>query len=197
MLGTSKWVARMRRAYKDSLPEAQYQNLLAIVFSLVCQLLRKRGSVFINHKVRYRDGVAILPSDIQFSPGLSLYQEIIWDRTSGFQFNSRRFCPSDERILWYCRAGEKPTWNQRMVGKFTVWRVRPEVAELGPPRMPQGIIEPIILACTRRGDVVLDPFMGSGSTLVAAQKLGRRAIGIDRDERWCELAAERLRNSRN
>lgn len=62
-----------------------------------------------------------------------------------------------------------------------------------PTQKPVGILEPLITYSTAPGDVVLDPFMGSGSTLRAAVDAGRRAVGIEVDERYCELAAERMR----
>lgn len=62
-----------------------------------------------------------------------------------------------------------------------------------PTQKPFECVNPLIVASTNEGDAVLDPFAGSGTTLVAAKKLGRRAVGIELEERYCEIAANRLR----
>lgn len=63
---------------------------------------------------------------------------------------------------------------------------------LHPTQKPLGILRPLIAYSVPPGDLVLDPFMGSGSTLLAARELGRRAIGIEIDERYCEIAVRRF-----
>jgi hypothetical protein len=77
-----------------------------------------------------------------------------------------------------------------------VWRMQPEARgpETGhhPAPFPVALAMRAIRLSTWPGEIVLDPFMGSGSTLVAAKRLGRRAIGIDLSERYCEIAADRL-----
>jgi site-specific DNA-methyltransferase (adenine-specific) len=61
-----------------------------------------------------------------------------------------------------------------------------------PTEKPAAILDPLIRYSVPPGGVVLDPFAGSGSTLLTARSLGRRAIGIEADERYCEAAAQRL-----
>ncbi len=66
---------------------------------------------------------------------------------------------------------------------------------IGTDRMggkPVGLMRRIVKDYSEDGSLVLDPFMGAGSTLVAAKELGRRAIGIEIEERYCEIAAKRL-----
>jgi site-specific DNA-methyltransferase (adenine-specific) len=58
--------------------------------------------------------------------------------------------------------------------------------------MPVEVASRAIRLSTWPGEVVLDPFAGSGTTLLAARQLGRRAIGIERSERYCEVAVSRL-----
>lgn len=61
-----------------------------------------------------------------------------------------------------------------------------------PTQKPVEIVTPLVQFSCPQGGVVLDPFMGSGSTLVAARDVGRKAIGIEIEERYCEIAAKRL-----
>ena len=64
-----------------------------------------------------------------------------------------------------------------------------------PAQKPEKLIARLILASSNEGDLVFDPFVGSGTTCVAARKLGRHFTGIERDERYCVWAQQRLENA--
>jgi DNA modification methylase len=182
--GVNQWLARAARGYADSMPEAQYQEWLR---GIVEQCLGICSLVWINHKIRYRDGEAIHP--VRFLP-FPLYAEVIWDRQVSMALNCKRYAPSHEG-LW--AFGRPRVWNDHLNGRMSVWRLPfDRGSDDHPCAYPMEIAIRPITSSSLSGEIVLDPFMGSGTTLVAAKNLGRRAIGIEIEERYCEIAAKRL-----
>ena len=77
--------------------------------------------------------------------------------------------------------------------KRDVWAVNTGASKIAHFAVfPEKLIEPCILAGCPEGGVVLDPFMGSGTTGAAAKRLGRRFIGIEINSEYCRLAADRI-----
>jgi len=87
---------------------------------------------------------------------------------------------------WYTEVGMKDYWEINMVGRTSRERLD------YPTQKPQVLLERIVSASSNEGDIVLDAFCGSGTTLAAARKLGRRWIGIDISPTACKLSRERL-----
>jgi DNA modification methylase len=173
--------------------EGDYQAHQNALFSAIKRVCRLDASLFYNHQLRWRDGVCLHPVR-WFSPqGWNLRQEIVWARGNGMMLNARMFVRTDERILWF--VGDEWKWNQSAVGVGTVWRVPPMQSQQGkvhPVEYPITLPARCIAATMAKGDLVLDPYMGGGTTLRAAKDAGMRGIGIEREERYCEVAARRM-----
>jgi site-specific DNA-methyltransferase (adenine-specific) len=82
--------------------------------------------------------------------------------------------------------------NRKNMGDIWDFASTPAAPGRHPCEKPLPLLRHMIEASTRPGNLILDPFAGSGSTLDAARQTGRPAIGIEKDERWCEYAARRL-----
>jgi DNA modification methylase len=194
MWGGSGFVRAWRAAgYHDDMEESAYQAWQNEVFELAIGAVTPDASLFYNHQLRWRDGVVLHPVAWFRPEGWRLRQEIVWDRCGGMMFNARMFVRFDERVLWFIR-GDSWVWNQESVGHGTVWRVAREQQQQGkahPVAFPAEIPSRCIAATTDHGDLVLDPFAGSGTTGVAAKNQGRRAILIEIEERYCAIAANR------
>jgi len=116
-----------------------------------------------------------------------LIQNVIWDKDMlGVGAHYRK----QTELIIYARAPEAPTMRS---DARDLIRLRPNYAsKQHPAEKPLDLIAHLIGAtkCTS----VLDPFMGSGTTLVAAKDLGLKSIGIEIEEKYCEIAAKRLRD---
>jgi modification methylase len=144
------------------------------------------GAVFYNHKPRVVKGELRLPF---FAADLPLRQIVIWNRGSGFNCMSGAFMPMHEWILIHA----KPGWllrDKSASAMGDVWSIPPNPDPDHPASFPLALPKRAIEATT---DVsVLDPFMGSGTTGVAAIQLGRKFIGIEREPKYFEIACKRI-----
>jgi DNA modification methylase len=181
--------------YGDDMPEDEYQEWQRQVAALVYQATVPGGAFYYNHKIRHRDFEMLHPLTLVSSfEGWRIRQEIIWSREQAIAFNARMFAPSDERVFWMWRPDGDPKWNQEASKWMSVWRISPLLADGGdhPCPFPNDIPARCMTASTDPGDLVLDMFMGSGTVLRVAKDLGRRCIGIEREERFAEIAVKRL-----
>jgi DNA modification methylase len=113
----------------------------------------------------------------------------IYRRHSGPQFSGDRPAQAAEGIAILHAHGRKG-WNGG--GTSAIWECTPERDRNHPTQKPLPLMSEILTDFSGVGELILDPFMGSGTTLVAAKRLGRKAIGIELEEKYCEIAAKRL-----
>lgn len=193
--GASNKAGRFRDGYgihDDALPQADYDAWQRDVLALCWDRLTDEGAIFYNHRPRIEHGKVRLPLSWDFG-ALTPRQVITWDRGTGIDVNLRAFCTVGEWIIVFA----KPDWklvSHSASGMGDVWRLGMEYRETGHPA-PFPVSLPTRAIEASGAQTVVDPFMGSGSTLRAAKNLGRRAIGIDIEERYCEIAARRLQQA--
>lgn len=172
--------------HDDAMSHDDYSRWQRLILLMLWETLSDAGAVFYNHKPRVQNNRLMLPTDYGF--GLPLRQIVIWDRATGMNFSDCFFLPKHEWIIvWAKEAWRLTDKSTSQIGD--VWHIPPEQDTAHPAPFPSALPMRAISSCGAR--TVLDPFAGSGTTLRAAKDLGRRAIGIEIEERYCEIAARR------
>jgi site-specific DNA-methyltransferase (adenine-specific) len=131
--------------------------------------------------------------------------ELIWDKVAiGLGDLTRPWAPQHEPITFGARYPSKAARAQgrgRLTARLRAGSILRHARPVGrqvnrhPTEKPVPLMAELIESSTRRGELVLDPFAGSGSTLVAALITGRHAIGIELDERYVAVAIDRIRQA--
>lgn len=178
---TLKWLSACRRVLKPNgtlWVSGTYHNIYSVGFAL-----QKVGFRILNDVTWFKPNA---------SPNLSC----------------RFFTASHETLLWASKSrGSRHTFNYEAMralngGKQmrTVWTIptpppREKVFGKHPTQKPLELLLRVVLAATKPGDVILDPFSGSATTGVAALKLGRFYLGIELDEAYLEISRKRLEST--
>jgi len=176
------------RTYSDMQADEQYVLWQRAVLRACWDALSDHGAIFYNHKPIIRDGIASLP--LRLTCEMPLRQIVIWYRQMGVNWAPTHFLPVHEWVMILAKEGWKLT-DKSASHASDVWMIRPDMSDNEHP-CPFPLSLPLKAIGATDAALVLDPFMGSGTTLRAAKDLSRRAIGIELDERYCEIAARRM-----
>jgi modification methylase len=184
-----------------------YDNFTREWLEQARRILKDDGTIWVigsYHNI-YRVGALLQDADFW------ILNDIVWRKTNPMpNFRGTRFTNAHETLIW-CAKDEKAryTFNYRAMKTLNEdlqmrsdWllpicagaeRVKGEDgSKAHPTQKPEALLYRILLACTKPGDVVLDPFFGTGTTGAVARRLGRRWIGIEREESYVKVANERI-----
>ncbi|HZG46199.1 MAG TPA: site-specific DNA-methyltransferase [Allosphingosinicella sp.] len=171
------------------------------------RVLKPNGTIWVigsYHNI-FRVGAAV--QDL----GYWILNDIVWRKTNPMpNFRGTRFTNAHETLIWASRSEDsRYTFNYRTMKALndelqmrSDWvipicagqeRIKGEEGHKAhPTQKPEALLYRVLLACTNKGDVVLDPFFGTGTTGAVAKRLGRRFIGIEREGRYVEVAKARI-----
>ena len=172
--------------YDDNMPYDAYCQWQKACLSEMMRLLKDDGAIFYNHKWRVQNG--LIQDRREIVADFPVRQIIIWRRKGGINFNAGYFLPTYEVIYLIAKKDFKLAPKANSYGD--VWEFKQEQNNTHPAPFPVALIDRIISSTT--GRIVLDPFMGSGTTAVVAQGLGRDFIGIELSEEYCRMAEARI-----
>ena len=176
----------------NDMKESDYQQWQLLILKECFRLLKDTGSLFYNHKVRINKGKATHPLEWLLKSQFILKQEIVWDMGRSANCDKVRFFPFSERVYWLTKSPKIKLDNQNNLSD--VWRIIPTHKRKDTKHiavMDINVVENILSAFPS-DIVVLDCFMGSGTTGIACINTNRQFIGMELDQEYFEIAKKRI-----
>jgi DNA modification methylase len=195
----------------------EYLSRLETVWKECFRVLKKDGSIWINvHSKMYKSKTYLIPLDIIKSLnkiGFFLKDILIWHKSSGIPSGARRFGQHYEYILFFVKDKKNFKFRKESLDSIidykidnlteigNVWNIHKKAGSVGkgvphPALYPVEMIRRIIKVSTDKTDIVLDPFLGSGTTTLAAMELSRRSIGYELNKKdYKPLIENRIKNN--
>jgi len=185
---------------------AAYDRFTAEWLGAARRVLKPDGTLWVIGSYHNIYRVGALLQDL----GFWILNDIVWRKTNPMpNFRGRRFTNAHETLIWCARDREsRHRFNHRAMKNLNDdpqmrpdWllplctgaeRLKSGDRKAHPTQKPEALLHRAILAGTEPGDLVIDPFFGSGTTGAVAKKLGRHYIGIERDSGYVRLAEQRI-----
>jgi modification methylase len=175
----------------DALTPTEYIKQQTQVLNELVRVIKPTGSIFYNHIDIFHKHNTIHPSYVY---NFNVKQVIVWDRGNTPKLDKSYFLPTTEWLFWI-----KKDWNSipyfdksKCEHKKNIWRINKEKGNPHPAAFPIELVDNIVKSCSEEGSVVLDCYMGSGTTAVSCKKLNRNFIGIEISKDYIEMTNKRL-----
>jgi DNA modification methylase len=197
--------------YEESYED--YLKRLEAVWKECHRILKDDGSIWININSRtYKKKIYLIPHDIIKSMskiGFDFKYSFIWHKPSGIPSSPKNLSDHFEYVLFFVKDKNKFEFNNKELwsddygllekGKIgTAWRIVKKAGSVGkdiphPAIYPDELVERIVRLTSKENDFILDPFLGSGTTLIASRKLNRSCIGYElNNKEYKELIKRRI-----
>lgn len=173
--------------YDDNMPHELYVKWQRKFLKEAMRIIPENGAIFYNHKWRVQAGLLQDRQDIV--SGFPVRQIIIWKRKGGLNFNAGYFLPTYEVI--YLIAKPKFKLAQKANAYGDIWEFTQEMKNGHPAPFPVKLIDRIVSSTNAK--IILDPFIGSGTTAISAINYNRKYIGIDISPEYCQMAENRIK----
>ncbi|MCH7795628.1 MAG: site-specific DNA-methyltransferase, partial [Proteobacteria bacterium] len=190
---------------------AAYDDFTRAWLGAARRVLRADGSLWVigtYHNI-YRVGTIL--QDLEYW----ILNDVVWRKSNPMpNFRGRRFTNAHEILIWAAHGKDaRYTFNYAAMKALnddlqmrSDWLIPicagaerlkdADGRKAHPTQKPEALLHRVILAATKPGQVILDPFLGSGTTAAVAKRLGRRYIGLEREPRYAEMARRRIARTR-
>jgi len=212
---------RAGKAYEESMSVEEYRQFAESWVSRIPRIVDDNGSFWLNVGYTKIGKNETLPLTYLYYPlvKMRLVQEIVWHYEGGMSYK-KRFTHRTERWMWFAKNPDNVIFNLDDIRDISLnktddkrnhplgknpsdyWSFNRVVSGTGktkektshPCQFPISMIKRIIRSCSNTGDLIIDPFSGSGTVCAAAKELGRKYIGIEQCQQYVDESRERLRN---
>lgn len=196
----------------DKMSDTEYMRFTTNWIQACRKTLRDNGSIYVSCSYHNISEIMMVLKGLNFK----INNVIVWHKTNAMPNMTRRlFTHSSEFVVWAVK-GSNWVFNYEELKKINperqkdgslkqmrdVWRMplvqgrerlhKEDGRALHPTQKPEEMLKRIVTASSNKGDIVLDPFMGSGTTAVVAKRLKRKWIGIESKQEYIDAATERI-----
>jgi len=174
-----------------------YSEFLDSIFNEIYRIIKDNGQFCLNLKNRVINKTLVPPTWVLFLKSIKKFKLkslIIWKYAGSFDSSFLRFHNDYEFIFHFTKSEEYfINKNKDLTSVWYIPHTMPKKERTGhPTQYPEKLVQKILKMLSKQNDVILDPFLGSGTTCVVAKKLRRRWIGIEMNPEYIDIAQKRL-----